>query len=299
MNLLSDKDNEALHRRYSDDDLYRYWADTLCLLERSYGTMDQVDIWFQTEEVTAALRQSNHPESEIPRIYNKMLKQTSKVNALTIMTVLVTRLANAAEKGHEDDRIPNDYIAEEIAEMLLNEAFFVWLIDFFRERKTDIDGNKIHIDRSDPMKASSNGNLAPSTEARNESLYKMVIEKTSVLKTTMGDDWTKWERLWQEIVKDQTLADLLAKPAPRGKPWGEINAKMIGNVLGCFNDAILKKTVSQLSTLLSVNSNIKTYILQHRPSNNPNGNSSCVLSTSQYQKIKGWLAQHLGEVPHG
>lgn len=278
MRIMDDEDIERLHQSYRRDDLYRYWSATLSELELKWGLPNQVVVWYYSERLIDKLRSvGEDPQSEIAYLFNKFLKKC-RMNAINRATVnadydrpmaiaqevfvlAFVRLANAVEKGHEKDDIPNDEICVAIWTLLHNSVFFNWLLDYFRRRKKDSVGHPIHITPSDPMKKAQPDTQLPSEHDEAKKLYGEVMRITQPLDDLLSEDnQRQWQDLWHRITDDDHLRGKLKQPTPHTHRFGDINGKMICNVLGMFrNNCCPDVAVKKMSDAFNCG-NVTSYI---------------------------------------
>ena len=299
MNMMDDEDIERLHQTYRRDDLYRYWSATLSELELKWGLPNQVVVWYYSERLIDKLRGvGEDPQSEIAYLFNKFLKKCgmkamnrATVNgdydrpmaiAQEVFVLAFVRLANAVEKGHEKDDIPNDEICVAIWTLLHNSVFFNWLLDYFRRRKKDSIGHPIHITPSDPMKKAHSVTQLPSEQDEAKKLYGEVMRITRPLDDLLSeDDQRQWQDLWHRITDDKHLRSKLKQPTPQSHRFGDINGKMICNVLGMFrNNCCQNIAVSKMNQRLN-HGNVTSYIR-----NFADDGSDSVVNIKERNKIK-------------
>lgn len=299
MNMMDDEDIERLHQTYRRDDLYRYWSATLSELELKWGLPNQVVVWYYSERLIDKLRSvGEDPQSEIAYLFNKFLKKC-RMNAMNRATVnadydrpmaiaqevfvlTFVRLANAVEKGHEKDDIPIDEICVAIWTLLHKSKFFNWLLDYFRRKKKDSIGNPIHITPSDPMKKAQLDTQLPSEQDEAKKLYGEVMRITQPLDDLLSEDnQRQWQDLWHRITDDDHLRSKLKQPTPQSHRFGDINGKMICNVLGMFrNNCCQNIAVSKMNQRLN-HGNVTSYIR-----NFADDGSDSVVNIKERNKIK-------------
>lgn len=278
MELLDDEDIERLHAQYRKDDLYRYCGKILSYRERNFGLPNQTVIWFQSEKlIDKLIKAGEAAQDEIPRLLNNLWKDCRlleyghqsvtihPVRAMAIVQevffVLFVRLCNAVEEGHEQEHMPNDEIANAINQQLETSAFFQSLMHEFRENENDCWGHPIHITPSDPMKKAHGDTLLPTEQDEAKNLYREVMKITRPLNDLLSEDnQRQWQELWHRITDDKHLCSKLKQPTPQTHRFGDINGKMICNVLGMFKeDCCPKIAVSKMNKSLNLG-NVSSYI---------------------------------------
>lgn len=299
MELLNDEDIERLHEQYRKDDLYRYCGKILSCRERNYGLPNQTVIWFQSEKlIDMLIKAGETAQDEIPRLINNLWKdchwlecghQSVTIPPLKAMAVvqevffvLFLRLCNAVEEGHERERIPNDNIAKVIYQQLETSEFFQNLMNDFRINENDCWGNPIHITPSDPMKRAHSDTQLPSEQDEAKKLYGEVMRITQPLDELLSEDnQRQWQDLWHRITDDKHLRSKLKQPTPQSHRFGDINGKMICNVLGMFrNNCCQNIAVSKMNQRLN-HGNVTSYIR-----NFADDGSDSVVNIKERNKIK-------------
>ena len=56
MRLLTKNEQQTLHHRYKQNDLYRQWSPILAMLQRKYDEADAQTLWHQAEQQIVRLR---------------------------------------------------------------------------------------------------------------------------------------------------------------------------------------------------------------------------------------------------
>jgi hypothetical protein len=302
MRMMDDDDIERLHQTYRRDDLYRYWSATLSELELKWGLPNQVVVWYHSDRLIDKLRNvGEDPQSEIAYLFNKFLTKC-RMNAMVSATVnpgydrpmaiaqevfalAFVCLANAVEKGHEHDDIANDEICVTIWTLLHNSMFFNWLLEYFRRKKKDSTGNPIHITPSDPMKKAQLDTQLPSEQDEVKKLYSEVMRITRPLNDLLSEDnQRQWQDLWHRITDDEHLRGKLRQPTPQSHRFGDINGKMICNVLGMFrNNCCQNIAVSKMNKSLD-HGNVTSYIR-----NFTDEGSDSVVDKNERRKIETFI----------
>jgi hypothetical protein len=300
--LLNDEDIERLHEQYRKDDLYRYCGKILSCRERNYGLPNQTVIWFQSEKlIDMLIKAGETAQDEIPRLINNLWKdchwlecghQSVTIPPLKAMAVvqevffvLFLRLCNAVEEGHERERIPNDNIAKVIYQQLETSEFFQSLMSDFRKNEYDCWGTPIHITPSDPMKKALPGTLLPSEQDKARKLYGEVMKITQPLDSLFSDDNRKqWQALWHRITDDERLRNKLSVCTPRSKVFGNINGKMICNVLGMFRNSRCPNVAVKKMADAFHHGNVTSYIR-----NFADNGSDSVVDKNERRKIETFI----------
>ena len=153
---LNEEELTSFHDRYRNNDLFRHWSPILCQLERECGGRDAISIWACSEQCLNRLRQvSQYRETEIDYILRQLLQETDVMTAVTVMCVVLIRLMNAVEKGHEDDTFNNEPMCIAIMSVMMNNRVYKPIYDAitnnFFGRKNGFDGRPVVIQPSDPM----------------------------------------------------------------------------------------------------------------------------------------------------
>lgn len=182
IHLLSREEQDRLHQRYRENDLFRHWAPFLMQLELEQDEIDISTLWWQIEKEVDILRLTKHHRDEMIFYLFKQMRedfktvkneggttivrtaQQAELTAVTVMCVIMTMLLNAVEPGHEDEDFDNMPICVAIANLLRNHPHFTLLMDRFFNRKVDNRGNKIVIKPSDPMKENAMFENVPEDE---------------------------------------------------------------------------------------------------------------------------------------
>lgn len=282
--LLNLEQQNELRHRYLNNDLFRHWSFILCRLERSYKEINPVSIWCETDRLIKRLYDAGkYGDAEIPYIQTELIEKHGKKVAVTLMTVLFTRLANAAKSEKASDYNLHKPLCISILREIENEPLFEDLINLFKSQKLDNNGNKVYIQPCDPMNADAALSAMDKT-AKEEMDRKRtkVTELTSGLKVFFKEDWNIWEAVWNDICIDTDLMQLLAVVTPRNTVWG-LNEKMVCNVIGIFlNVRGYKNFVSKINSVLLPAKNRRDYITYY----DQNGGSSAVFSNEQRTRIE-------------
>lgn len=153
---LSEEERASFRDYYRNNDLFRHWSPILCHLEREYGCRDAISLWACSEQCLNRLKQvSQYRETEIDYILRELLQECDVMTTVTVMCVVLIRLMNAVEKGHEDETFSNEPICTAIMSILMNSRAYKPIYDginnLFFERKIGFDDNPVVIQPSDPM----------------------------------------------------------------------------------------------------------------------------------------------------
>lgn len=295
MTTLSENDNEALHRQYmKTEEIYRALQVPLTLLQERYGCLSPTDIWYQSEAVIDRLRQSRpYHAAEVPRIHSRLLKEAGELITITVLVVVCIRCANiASTDANPNGTNEGDDLLSAIFKMIKDDSYTDFVLQILETEAKDIFGNETVFTDSDPMKQDADDRLLPSERDNAATLMGIIKERTKGLKAVGGIDWQLWTRLWEEhILKDSRLVAKLGLPTPdRTRPMGEINAKMVCNVLGILREELhIQVAIQDLSDAMGYN--YYTYIREHSCDAKGNPTTSCVLDRDECGRIKGFITQ--------
>lgn len=301
--LLNSEEQQQLHHRYRKNDLFRHWSPILCQLEWEQQELDVNSIWWESEKLLQQLRQEQEARDEmIPYLFKslmvelKTIEQNGKatlirtdeqaeLSAVTVMCVLMTRLMNAVEEGHEDEDFDNLPMCVAIANILRNHPHFQLLNERFFKRKLGNDGKKIVITPSDPMHMEKL--LEDMDEAARKEVdetKQRILELTKGLKTHFGDAWTEWGTLVFKVCMDIPLMSLMKQVIPSNNDWN-MNQKMICNLVGIFRQK--KEIVASVNSINKALSKkqLSSYLRNHA---DYGGNDSC-LTKEQHRQIEGLI----------
>ena len=153
---LNEEELTSYRNYYRDNDLFRHWSPILCQLERECGGRDAISLWACSEQCLNRLRRVPlYRETEIDYILRELLQETDVVTAVTVMCVVLIRLINAVEKGHEDETFNNEPMCIAIMSILMNNLTYKPVFDMIAKNffgmKIGFDGNPVVIQPSDPM----------------------------------------------------------------------------------------------------------------------------------------------------
>ena len=305
--LLNTEEQRSLHHRYKQSDLYRQWLPILSMLQRDYGEMDGITLWYLAERQIVRLRsEMSFREQEISPIYNELLDDCkvfsikgqadvkrgddqARRSATTIICIVLTMLMNAVEKGHEEESFDNEPLCMAIRDVLSKDQYFQRLMTLFYERKTGYDGQKVVITPKDPMlEDSSLDDMDETAQAELKAMVATIKERTQSLKTLFKEHWDKWPVIWNDICLDTELMGMLKEITPRGNEW-EMNMKMVLNVIGLFK-SVTKANASDKSINDQLSEkNLRTYIAQHADF----GGTNSVFTREQHARVKTIIEKHI------
>lgn len=305
--LLNTEEQRSLHHRYKQSDLYRQWLPILSMLQRDYGEMDGITLWYLAERQIVRLRsEMSFREQEISPIYNELLDDCkvfsikgqadvkrgddqARRSATTIICIVLTMLMNAVEKGHEEESFDNEPMCMAIMDVLSKDQYFQRLMTLFLERKTGYDGQKVVITPKDPMlEDSSLDDMDETAQAELKAMVATIKERTQSLKTLFKEHWDKWPAIWNDICLDTELMGMLKEITPRGNEW-EMNMKMVLNVIGLFK-SVTKANASDKSINDQLSEkNLRTYIAQHADF----GGTNSVFTREQHARVKTIIEKHI------
>lgn len=279
--VLSDEERRKCHAFFRSNDLFRHWMPILSEIEGELTKMDAISIWYNADKILVGLRSCQEfRDEEVEFIHSEISRKQRKEVVSAIMAVVLTRLMNATQEGHEEEYIPNDAMSNAILKRHYEDTFFSKLMDVFLKRDKGNDGNKVVITPSDPM--TQNTSLDDMDDVAKEEIERKV---NKVMELTHGLNiyfyhWEKWKELWRSICMDAELNALLEKISPNKNDWG-INQKMICNVTGMYVDQLnLDVAITKINNALS-SRNLSSYISQPKDF----GGSNSALNHEQYNRI--------------
>lgn len=279
--ILSDEERSKCHAHFRTNDLFRHWMPILSEIEENITGVDATSIWYNADKILVNLRScQEYRDEEVEFIHSEISRKQKKEVVSTIMAVVLTRLMNATQEGHEEEFIPNDAMSNAILKKHYDDAFFGKLMEVFLKRNRGNDGKKVVITPSDPM--TQNTSLDDMDDvAKKEMEWKInkVMELTQGLNVYFKD-WEKWKELWECICMDAELSTLLEKVSPNRNDW-DMNQKMICNVAGMYAGQLkLDVPTTQINNALSTK-NLSSYISQPKDF----GGSNSALNHEQYNRI--------------
>lgn len=301
---LSREEQDRLHHRYRESDLFRQWSPLLCRLEWELQELDGISLWWEADKALQQLRQTQENRDEmIPHIFRRLLSDFRRVedesgvnvvrtseqaeqSAVTVMCLILTSLMNAVEKGHEEEDFDNQAMCVAIVGPLRSHPHFKFLMDNFFGRKKGNDGKKIVIKPSDPMKLQTIiENMDETAQKEVNQMEETIINYTNCLQTTFGSHWELWLRLCHLVCMDIELLGKLKSIEPRSNEWG-INQKMICNMIGLFITKLqINVSTNSVSRMLS-EKNLNSYLRNH---SDYRGTDSA-LDKSQHLKIEQMIS---------
>ena len=305
--LLSKEEQDSLHLRYRDNEIFRHWSPLLCRMEWEMQEADPISLWCEAEKAIQQLRNEKENRAEmIQYIFRGLMNEFRAVedeygekkirsveqaecSAVTVMAIVLTLLMNAVEKGHEDEAFANQPMCVAIVAWLRSHPHFQYLMNDFFSRKKGFDGKKVEFTPSDPMNIEAQME-SMAEELRNEIKEKvqLVINYTNALSHNFGAIWEIWKKLWVEICMDHELFMKLKEVNPNKNEWG-INQKMICNIIGIFClTAELEISMAEVNRLLT-RKQISSYLRNH----SAYGDLDCALTKQQHKKIEDTIKRFL------
>ena len=297
--FLTTEEQHNLHHRYKMDDLYRQWSPILAMLQRDFDEIETVTLWTVAENQITRLRYENSfCEQEIAILFNDLLTEckclslkNNKVertdiqarhSATTIMCVILTKLMNTVEKGHEEEYFDNEPICMAIMDILAQDEYFQRLMKLFFDRKTGYDGKKVIIKAQDPMlQETTLANMDEVAKKEKDVMVKSILSRTQNLQTFFKAHWKQWQQLCELICQDTELLSKLKVISPRNNEW-ELNQKMICNIVGLYiQKHSIYVSVKAINTALS-NKQLCSYIWNHADYSG----SDSSLNSEQHQRIE-------------
>ena len=77
---LTAEEQESLHLRYRNNELFRHWSPLLCRMEWQMQELDPITLWYEAEKVILKLRNENDNRGEmIQYIFGGLLKEFMSV----------------------------------------------------------------------------------------------------------------------------------------------------------------------------------------------------------------------------
>ena len=285
--ILNDEERRNCHHLFRNNDLFRHWHPILSEIERELTKMDAISIWYNADVVLRHLRSvTEYRDEELNFIHSEISRGNTKEVVSTIMAVVLTRLINATEEGHEEEDIPNDLICNAILKKHYEDVFFNKVMNVFFKRNIGNDGKKVVITPFDPMTQNvSLVDMDDVTKKEIDDYVNRVMEATEGLKVYIKD-WEEWGKLWESICLDIELKALLKDISPRGTEWG-FNQKMVCNVIGMYVRVKLNNpSITSINDALGTK-NLRKYISNHCA----HDSDSSPLSKEQHTKILNLIKQ--------
>lgn len=279
---LNDDERRTCHNHFRKNDLFRHWHPILSEIE-SITNMDAISVWYNADMILKNLRAcTEYRDEELNFIHSEIARKQKKELVSAIMAVVLTRLMNATEEGHEDEDIPNDLISNAILKKHLEDTLFNKIMYVFFKRDIGNDGKKVVIIPSDPMTQNTSlDDMDDMTKEEIETYIKKILNLTKPLSIYFKEKWEGWQTLWTNICVDAELMNLLKEINPNRNNW-ELNQKMICNVVGiCVNCNIIKVSINALNKALTTKQ-VSSYISQ--PKDFDGSNSA--FTKEQYEKVE-------------
>jgi len=297
---LPREEQDRLHHRYRNSDLFRHWSPLLCQLEWELEELDMTSVWWHTERQIETLRQTQHDRDEMIAYLFKQMREDFKSikllngttlvrtddqaeqSAVTVMCVLMTQLMNAVEPEHEEEDFDNRPMCVAIANLLRNHPHFIMLMDRFFKRMKNNKGEKIVITPADPMNIEAV--LAEMDETARKEIEAMIEKLSDVtmpIKSLLGDNWQQWENVCRKVCLSPELMKVLRDISPRNNDWG-INQKMVCNMIGLFcNVNELTVSLNSINNVLA-DTNVGSYLRNHADF----GGYNCAITRAQHNTLK-------------
>lgn len=301
---LSRDEQDRLHHRYRNSDLFLQWSPLLNQLEFEQNEVDVPTLWYQMEVVLDKLRRTEENRDEmIPYLFNQLREDfktlqlesgatvartdiLAELSAVTVMCVTMTQLMNAVQPGHEEEvEYDNFPICVAIANLLRNHPHFQLMMDRFFKKKKDNRGKEIVITPADPMKMDEViEQMDDKARKEIEDMIEKLHRHTIGLKQPFGDSYEEWNSFCHDICLNQDFLSQLSKVMPNGNEWG-INQKMVCNMVGLFNQVKkINHPINALNNVLSTKQ-IRSYISNHADFTG----TDSVLTKSQHDIMKKML----------
>jgi len=300
---LNRDEQDRLHHRYRESDLFRHWSPLLCRMEWEMQEVDMVTLWCEAEKILQQLRQTQDNRDEmIPYIMKRLLSdfrtiqdengvsnlrtpEQAERSAVSVMCIVLTSLINAVESGHEDEHFENEPMCVAIVGPLRSHPHFKFLMDTFFSRKMGNDGKKVVIKPSDPMMLQAViDDMDDEARKEMETMKGTILQHTQGLKALFGDYWQHWEQLCSKVCLDFELIGKLKDVNPRHNEWG-INQKMICNIIGLFITTLqVSVSINNVSKAIS-EKRLNSYLSNHADYSG----SDSALSKTDHKKIEQML----------
>lgn len=306
---LSVEEQDSLHLRYRNNEIFRHWSPLLCRMEWEMQELDPITLWYEAEKTILRLRNEKENRGElIQYIFRGLLQEFKTIkdeygndrirtneqaecSAVTVMAIVLTLLMNAVEKGHEDEAFDNQPMCVAITAWLRSHPHFQYLMNDFFARKKGFDGKKVEFTPSDPMNIEAQlDSMAEELRKDIEDTIQVVLKYTTPLQQSFGECWEVWKKLWLEVCMDHELFKNLKLVNPNKNEWG-INQKMICNIIGVFcPTAKIEITMTKVNGLLS-SKQLSSYLRNHAAY----GELDCVLTKPQHKKIEEAIKKFLSD----
>lgn len=286
---LSNKERWDYHANYRSYKLFVQWERIHnSRYEERYTMIDTTSLWKYSSKVLQELRYTTHDRAEMVMFLIDEMERTNpnKRQVETVMAIVFTQLANAQEEGRTHETHPNDEMCRAITRRFYKPgSFFKHLIESLRKLDKDDLGRDIIIPPHDPMIEEVTIEDVPKTmQEEIDRKLQNVLDKTDGMKPYFGSEWSKWEKLWTQILMNEELFFLFDDVNPTRNEWG-VNLKMILNVVGLFNtERNINAHIKNLNDCLGI-SDRRKYI-SHCQDTQP---SICALSQEQIKRIKAMI----------
>lgn len=287
--ILNDEERRTCHNYFRKNDLFRHWHPILSEIE-NITDMDAISVWYNADMILKNLRAcTEYRDEELNFIHSEIARKQKKELVSAIMAVVLTRLMNATEEGHEDENIPNDVICNAILKKHFEDVFFGKIMNVFLNRKIGNDGKKVVITPFDPMtQNTSMDDMDEVAKGDIEMYIGKVMNLTKSLSIYFKDKWEKWNTLWTYICMDAELMHLLKETNPNRNDW-ELNQKMICNVVGiCTNKKKIEASINALNKALT-SKQISSYIRNPKDFDG----SDSAFTKEQYDKVESMITNLL------
>lgn len=302
--LLTRTEQDELHHRYRNSDLFRHWSPLLNRMEWERQELDAMTLYREAEVVLQKLRlESSHRDEMISYIFKQLLadfrfpvaEDGSKVersieqaecSAVTVMAIVLMALMNAVEKGHEDEAFDNEPMCVAIVGMLRSHQHFQFLMSDFFNRRKDNAGKQVVITCADPMQAVETlEQMDQDAQTDVREMVDKLLKLTAGLNPLFGERWAQWEELCLQMCMDAELLKKLKDVSPRGNDWS-LNQKMVCNVIGIFCQYFgLSVSMNAINNALS-DKQLRSYLGNHAAY----GQSDSALNKLQHERIKKMLS---------
>lgn len=132
----------------------------------------------------------------------------------------------------------------------------------------------------------------PRKDDMRQRLLKAVMDDTQGLQPVLNKKWSLWQKLWAKILENDDMLTLLNRAEPYTKPLGDINAKMICNVLGIVKDKLrITTSYDDLSNAICPEHSLKNYILKHSCDSKGMSTSECVFDRADCDFIENIISK--------
>lgn len=297
--LLTRAEQDELHHRYRNSDLFRHWSPLLNRLEWEMQELDAMTIYREAELVLQKLRlEEEHRDEMITYLFKQLLADFREVedeqgkriqrsteeaecSAVTVMAIALSSLMNAVEKGHEEEAFDNRPMCVAITGLLRSHPHFQYLFEDFFRRQKDNSGKKIVIARADPMQVEETmQNMDEEAQQEVKDMVDKMLTYTASLQTFFEDYWEEWKKLCLNICLDKELLDKLKVVSPRNNAW-RMNQKMVCNIIGLFRQHLeINVSVNAINTALA-DTQLGSYLRNHAGY----GTSDTELNKLQHERI--------------